>query len=91
MSLSNLINNSQLALVKDLISQKIIKTPEVIAAMKNVDRKNFSLSNSYMDAPQPTYEGQTISAPHMHGFALELLSTQILVNIIMTIYIWFNF
>lgn len=78
-SVGNNIINSQSYLVKELIAQNIIKTPAVIKAMERVDRKNYSQLNYYSDAPQPTFEGQTISAPHMHGFALELLSTHILV------------
>jgi protein-L-isoaspartate(D-aspartate) O-methyltransferase len=42
--------------------------------MKVVDRANYVRGGSaYGDHPEPIGDGQTISAPHMHGFALEYL------------------
>ncbi len=41
--------------------------------MRRVDRKNYCPHNSYMDAPQSIGYNATISAPHMHAHALELL------------------
>jgi protein-L-isoaspartate(D-aspartate) O-methyltransferase len=41
--------------------------------MKSVDRAHFADNNPYQDAPQSIGYGQTISAPHMHAAALELL------------------
>lgn len=35
------------------------------------------MSNPYMDSPQPIGYGVTISAPHMHAYALELLEHQL--------------
>jgi len=55
-----------------------ISNPAVIQAMKSVDRANYTKMSMYSDAPQPTLEGQTISAPHMHGYALELLAPNIM-------------
>lgn len=40
-------------------------TEAVAAAMKATDRKFYSPSNPYMDAPQGIGFGVTISAPHM--------------------------
>lgn len=41
--------------------------------MLKVDRGHYSRNNPYMDAPQGIGYGVTISAPHMHAHALELL------------------
>lgn len=45
--------------------------------MKSVDRGLYSRSNPYMDAPQGIGYAVTISAPHMHAHALELLANHI--------------
>jgi len=45
--------------------------------MKSVDRGDFCKSNAYYDAPQGIGFGVTISAPHMHAYALELLKNQL--------------
>ncbi len=60
-------------LINCLINEGVIKTKEVINAMLAVDRKHFAPYSPYSDAPQPIGYGATISAPHMHGFALECL------------------
>ena len=41
--------------------------------MRAVDRKNYSPYNPYMDSPQSIGYSATISAPHMHAHALEML------------------
>ena len=64
-------------LVKKLKDYGIIKSKRVEDAMKAVDRKNYSKSNAYMDSPQSIGYGATISAPHMHAHALELLKDQL--------------
>jgi protein-L-isoaspartate(D-aspartate) O-methyltransferase len=53
----------------------------VIEAFHRVDRKFFvpQSYNQYQDAPQPLEpsddtEGATISAPHMHAYAVESLA-----------------
>ena len=65
----------------DLISQLknygIIKSVEVEKAMKNVDRGNYCPHSPYQDSPQPIGFGVTISAPHMHAHALEILKNNI--------------
>nr|KAG5694593.1 hypothetical protein BaRGS_015006 [Batillaria attramentaria] len=45
--------------------------------MKMVDRANFCKFNAYTDSPQSIGYAVTISAPHMHAHALELLSPNI--------------
>lgn len=65
---------------KDLIGclkdQKIISSDKVEAAMLAVDRANYC-RDPYVDTPQPIGYGATISAPHMHAHALELLKDHI--------------
>ena len=46
--------------------------------MENVDRKYYAPSHPYMDSPQPLGYGATISAPHMHAYALEYLEKYLL-------------
>lgn len=46
--------------------------------MVSVDRGHYCKKNPYMDAPQTIGYGVTISAPHMHAYALELLRGQLL-------------
>ena len=45
--------------------------------MSAVDRGNYSPGDPYQDSPHPIGYGQTISAPHMHAYALEHLRTAI--------------
>jgi len=51
------------------------KEKSIAKAMRNVDRKDFVPSNCdpYDDSPQPLGYGATISAPHMHAYALSFL------------------
>ena len=55
-----------------------IASDAVQAAMRRVDRKNYVLagSNPYQDSPQTRY-GATISAPHMHAYALSMLEDRL--------------
>lgn len=66
---------------QDLISQLkgfgIIKSTEVEQAMRRVDRGNYCARSPYMDSPQSIGFGVTISAPHMHAHALEILKDNI--------------
>lgn len=64
-------------MVRHLKSNGIIKTESVERAMLQVDRGKFSKHNAYMDSPQSIGYGVTISAPHMHAHALELLKDQL--------------
>ena len=64
-------------LVNKLKDHGIIKSKRVEDAMKAVDRKNYSQYNPYMDSPQSIGYGATISAPHMHAHALELMKEQL--------------
>ena len=64
-------------LVYNLQKNGIIKTDRVSDVMKQVDRRHFCKHNAYYDAPQGIGYAATISAPHMHAMALELLSEQL--------------
>ncbi|KAJ2080134.1 hypothetical protein H4R24_003302 [Coemansia sp. RSA 988] len=60
-------------LVYNLHDAGIITNERVVSAMNRVDRGHFSRYNPYEDSPQSIGFGATISAPHMHGYALEHL------------------
>ncbi|GAB0098844.1 Protein-L-isoaspartate(D-aspartate) O-methyltransferase [Sergentomyia squamirostris] len=64
-------------LVRKLREFNIISVDKVEKAMKETDRKLYCPNNSYMDAPQGIGCGVTISAPHMHAYALELLKDHV--------------
>mmetsp|Transcript_17578 Transcript_17578/g.42901 ORF Transcript_17578/g.42901 Transcript_17578/m.42901 type:complete len:329 (-) Transcript_17578:128-1114(-) len=55
-----------------------VRSEHVRTAMKKVDRRDYTPKifhdEAYNDHPITIGEGQTISAPHMHAEALELLS-----------------
>ncbi|XP_055299674.1 protein-L-isoaspartate(D-aspartate) O-methyltransferase [Sitodiplosis mosellana] len=61
----------------DLINQLedvgVIKTRLVKELMTETDRKHYCTRTPYVDAPQSIGNGVTISAPHMHAYALENL------------------
>ncbi|KAI8893264.1 L-isoaspartyl protein carboxyl methyltransferase [Globomyces pollinis-pini] len=65
--------NSNLQLVKNLKANRLIEHDPVFHAMKVVDRANFTNISPYEDSPQPIGYNATISAPHMHAYALETL------------------
>lgn len=60
-------------LIENLSSSGLITHSHVRRAMLAVDRGNYAPANPYMDTPQPIGHHATISAPHMHAHALELL------------------
>ncbi|KAG8182234.1 hypothetical protein JTE90_024167 [Oedothorax gibbosus] len=60
-------------LVQNLKKNGIIKDPKVEQVMLAVDRVNYCKNNSYADSPQSIGYAVTISAPHMHAHALEIL------------------
>eukprot|EP00486_Rosalina_sp_Unknown_P001920 CAMPEP_0201575494 /NCGR_PEP_ID=MMETSP0190_2-20130828/20713_1 /ASSEMBLY_ACC=CAM_ASM_000263 /TAXON_ID=37353 /ORGANISM="Rosalina sp." /LENGTH=263 /DNA_ID=CAMNT_0048005173 /DNA_START=23 /DNA_END=814 /DNA_ORIENTATION=- len=64
-------------LIDQLSNKDIIKSQAVIAAMKKVDRADFSPSDPYDDCPQRIGYGATISAPHMHAHALDELKDKL--------------
>ncbi|KAI9315211.1 protein-L-isoaspartate O-methyltransferase [Dichotomocladium elegans] len=60
-------------LVERLKQAGIISNQRVIDAMRVIDRKDYCPRYAYYDEPQSIGYGATISAPHMHGYALEKL------------------
>ncbi len=68
------------ALVKQLISEGIIRSDKVKNALMRVPREDFVPSNyrewAYVDSPLPIGHGQTISAPHMVALMTELLDPE---------------
>jgi len=81
-------------LIQSLIRQNIIKTERIKIAMLATDRLDFSTDRLYEDAPQPSNillvisskkifhflvgYNVTISAPHMHAHALEMLRDKLI-------------
>ena len=63
-------NKVQKDLVQALIYSGVIKNTEVGKIMERVDRKFYSPYPPYEDSPQSIGYGATISAPHMHAYAL---------------------
>ena len=61
------------SMVESLHSNNIIQSEAVKKVMLQVDRGHYIKRNAYMDAPQALGYNITISAPHMHAHALELL------------------
>ncbi|KAK4516916.1 uncharacterized protein ATC70_000243 [Mucor velutinosus] len=62
-------------LVQKLFQASIITKERVVQAMTAVDRKDFCPRDPYEDSPQGIGYGVTISAPHMHGYALDNLES----------------
>ncbi|KAL5284959.1 PCMT1.2 family protein [Megaselia abdita] len=61
-------------LIQQLLDSGDINNVDVKEAMLETDRQHYSPRNPYVDSPQPIGYGATISAPHMHAFALSNLS-----------------
>jgi len=64
-------------LIANLRANGIIESDVVAAAMAKTDRRHYCKSNPYVDSPQSIGFGVTISAPHMHAHALQLLAGQL--------------
>ncbi|KAF7994489.1 hypothetical protein HCN44_003961 [Aphidius gifuensis] len=65
-------------LIQYLKKSKIVKSERVYEAMCCVDREKYTSRDPYIDAPQGIGFGVTISAPHMHAYALELLADKLI-------------
>jgi len=61
-------------MISNLKTNGIVKTANVEEALRAVDRGHYSKNYPYKDSPQSIGYGVTISAPHMHAHALEVLS-----------------
>lgn len=66
-------HSSMQDLVDNLRRRGIITSDKVYKAMLSTDRADFISSRQYNDSPQYISHGATISAPHMHAYALEYL------------------
>eukprot|EP00158_Paraphelidium_tribonemae_P001481 Partr_v1_DN24450_c0_g1_i3_m66329 putative Protein-l-isoaspartate O-methyltransferase len=64
---------SNVDLVANLCRAEIVNSPRAVKAMLAVDRKSYCPFSPYEDKPQGLGYGATISAPHMHAYALEAL------------------
>lgn len=62
-------------LVTNLQRHHIIKSDTVAHAMKSVDRAKYCVDprGAYQDRPQSIGYNATISAPHMHAYAMEYM------------------
>lgn len=60
-------------LIGNLFRNNVITSPVVRDTMLMVDRRLFTKNQPYADNPVPIGFSATISAPHMHAHALELL------------------
>ena len=64
-------------LIENLKKENVLKTPRIIKAFENVDRRDFVLDEykdeAYVDTAFPILGGQTISQPYTVTFILELL------------------
>ncbi|KAK9727784.1 hypothetical protein K7432_001561 [Basidiobolus ranarum] len=65
--------SNNIGLINNLKASGIIQSTEVYRAMSSVDRKHYAPLQPYQDSPQTIGYGATISAPHMHAYALEYL------------------
>ena len=65
--------NTNKELVSYLFNNQSIHSPKVIAVMNQVDRKDFTNALVLYDKPEKLILNQTISAPSIHGRALEAL------------------
>ncbi|MBI4160074.1 endolytic transglycosylase MltG [Candidatus Wolfebacteria bacterium] len=67
-------------LIKELKEQGVLQSPQVEAAFRAIDRKNFVRpeyqAEAYGNYPLPIGEGQTISQPYTVAFMLDLLDPQ---------------
>ena len=64
------MNATNKNLIEHLINTGIIKNLEIGKIMEKIDRKYYCSYTPYYDSPQGIGYGVTISAPHMHAWAL---------------------
>jgi protein-L-isoaspartate(D-aspartate) O-methyltransferase len=68
-------------LIDHLQKQKVLRTPKVVAAMRNVPRTKFLPAEKQEynsdDAPLPIGFGQTVSAPHIVSIMNEALQFEV--------------
>nr|XP_006128725.1 protein-L-isoaspartate(D-aspartate) O-methyltransferase-like isoform X1 [Pelodiscus sinensis] len=64
-------------LLNNLYKNGVIKSQRVLDVLMATDRAHYIKYFPYMDSPQSIGYKATISAPHMHAHALELLKDQL--------------
>ncbi|XP_030070858.1 protein-L-isoaspartate(D-aspartate) O-methyltransferase isoform X1 [Microcaecilia unicolor] len=64
-------------LINNLRKNEVIKSERVFDVMLSTDRAHYIKYFPYMDSPQTIGYKATISAPHMHAHALELLKDKL--------------
>lgn len=67
-------------LVKDLMKKGYLQSESVIKAFRGIQREDFvpeEVHSKYEDCPFGIGYNATISAPHMHAIALELLEPKL--------------
>ncbi|XP_077321012.1 protein-L-isoaspartate(D-aspartate) O-methyltransferase-like isoform X2 [Lithobates pipiens] len=64
-------------LVNNLRKNGVIRTQRVFDALMETDRAHYIQNFPYMDSPQSIGYRATISAPHMHAHALEVLEDKL--------------
>ncbi|KZT69179.1 protein-L-isoaspartate O-methyltransferase [Daedalea quercina L-15889] len=67
--------STNVELIANMAKHGLIRSERVQAAMKKVNRAHYVRNphEAYEDSPQPIGHGATISAPHMHAYAVEYL------------------
>jgi protein-L-isoaspartate(D-aspartate) O-methyltransferase len=71
-------SQGNMALVNHLIKNGTIVSREVATCMQTVDRGYYTPYDAYDDRPQGIGCQATISAPHMHAYALEILKDHLI-------------
>ncbi len=78
--MTEFIFSSNKELVEHLVNLGVLRTPKIIEAFLNIDRKYFVPEElqdmAYADTALPIGFGQTISQPYTVAFMLELLQAQ---------------
>lgn len=60
-------------LIDKLVSDRVVKSQSVESVMRKIDRGDFTGGNyAYYDSPSGIGCAATISAPHMHAWALVI-------------------
>ena len=73
--------SSNKELIGSLVKQNYLTCPNLAKVMNSIDRADFVPDEitqySYLDRPLGIGHSVTISAPHMHAYALEMLKDQL--------------
>ncbi len=77
MQIRHVFDDSLENMIQNQLVNRGIRVPKVLEAFRNVDRKDFVLSEkkdqAYADQPLGIEQGQTISQPYIVGFMLQAL------------------